>query len=609
MSLSGSEGTSPPASIHVRDLSLVVPYYAQPDKVASSWLATLLGAAISVPRRRFATLLDGVSFSVHEGERVALVGRNGAGKSTLLRVLAGAFEPTGGTMQITGSRQALLSIGLGFSSEATITENIFLRATAMGVPSGDIRDMVEPVLEFSGLREVANRRLLTLSSGQRMRLGFAISTAIHTDIMLLDEWFGTGDAQFLRRARKRMLDRVGGSRIVVVASHNDSLLHKLCNRAILLDGGRILFDGSVSETLAEYRRLYPPVDPAIAAARAKRKERAALLAKFERAAEQADVALASTTPRLTPSHPAYWKAKAAKARLAEEKARRRAARAESRREAALASGQAGDRAAEIPDPGLWEARAERARVAGKKAQWRAAHAVRMAKYRDAVEAARLALAKSEIRPVTADPLYWEARAAKALMIQEKTRLRAIWIAKFGKLSQGEMPASENRKPEDDPAFWLAKSKEARQVKARARRRALQLSATAAVASNPTAEDEAKAVQSPTHSAYWRARAAKAEALEARAMRRAVQVAKLRSDSFDGAAGVTSAPEQDPAFWEAKAAKARVVKESSMRRARKLASMEGATVPLPGARKKGRLQPAGAKGAGSRAGAATPGSRR
>src|SRR5690606_26213221 len=176
-----------------------------------------------------------------------------------------------------------------------------------------------------------------------------------------------------------------------------------------------------------------------------------LLAKLERAAEQADVALASTTPRLTPSHPAYWKAKSAKARLDDEKARRRAARAESRREAALASAQAGHRAGEIPQPGLWEARAERAHVAGKKAQWRAAHAVRMAKHRGAAGAARLALAKSAIRPVTADPLYWEARAAKALMIQEKTRLRAIWIAKFGNLSPGEALASANTKPEDDPA--------------------------------------------------------------------------------------------------------------------------------------------------------------
>lgn len=246
------------ASIVVKDLSLVVPYYAQPEEApSSSWLATLFGAATAVPRRRFATLLDKVSFSISEGERVALIGRNGAGKSTLLRTMAGAFQPSGGRMEIAGSRQALLSVGLGFNKEATVQENIYLRASAMNIPSSAIRDMVGPVLQFSGLGEVANRRLLTLSSGQRMRLGFAISTMIQHDIMLLDEWLGTGDAQFVRRAQERMMDRVNGSKIVVIASHKRSLLKSLCTRGLLLDGGRIVFDGDISDALAEYGRLYP----------------------------------------------------------------------------------------------------------------------------------------------------------------------------------------------------------------------------------------------------------------------------------------------------------------------------------------------------------------
>lgn len=261
------------ASIVVRNLSLVVPYYAQPEEApSSSWIATLFGAATSVPRRCFATLLDDLNFRIEEGERVALIGRNGAGKSTLLRTLAGAFQPTGGTIEIKGSRQALLSVGLGFNKEATVQENIYLRASAMGIPSSDIRAMVGPVLEFSDLKEVANRRLLTLSSGQKMRLGFAISTMVQHDIMLLDEWLGTGDAQFVRRARERMMDRVGGSKIVVIASHKQSLLKSLCTRGLLLDKGRIVFDGDISDALAEYRRLYPVRDKAARAAKAKREK-------------------------------------------------------------------------------------------------------------------------------------------------------------------------------------------------------------------------------------------------------------------------------------------------------------------------------------------------
>jgi len=474
----------PAASIEVRDLSLVVPYYAQPDKVASSWLSTLLGAAMSVPKRRFATLLDGVSFTIQEGERVALVGRNGAGKSTLLRVLAGAFEPTGGTVQVNGSRQALLSIGLGFNAEATIMENIYLRATAMGVPSADIRHMVEPVLEFSGLREVANRRLFTLSSGQRMRLGFAISTAVPTDIMLLDEWFGAGDAQFLRRARRRMLDRMEGSKIVVVASHNDALLHKLCNRALLIDMGRVVFDGGVSETLAEYRRLYPPVDPALLAARAERKQRAARLAKLQRAAKRADAALAGANPQLTPSDPAYWKAKAAKAQLVEEMATRRAARAASLRQAAAQAGGEQDASVpvpQVPDPAFWEARAEKARLAKQMAKWRAACAVRLAKSQRAADLADEALARTDPRLTPKDPAYWQAKAAKALLAQKKARLRAVWVAKQ-QATAGEgkplLAGGGTEAAAADPAFWEAKAEKARLIKERAMLKARRLTRAA-----------------------------------------------------------------------------------------------------------------------------------
>lgn len=272
MSRSGSEESPAPASIVAKDLSLVVPYYAQPAEApSSSWLSTLFGAATAVPRRRLATLLDGLDFTIREGERVALIGRNGAGKSTLLRTLAGAFQPTGGRVEVNGTRQALLSVGLGFNKEATVQENIYLRASAMNIPSAGIRDMIDPVLEFSGLREVANRRLLTLSSGQKMRLGFAISTMIQHDIMLLDEWLGTGDAQFVRRAQERMMDRVNGSKIVVIASHKHSLLKSLCTRGLLLDEGRLVFDGGIAEALGEYARLYP-VDERAKAARARKRK-------------------------------------------------------------------------------------------------------------------------------------------------------------------------------------------------------------------------------------------------------------------------------------------------------------------------------------------------
>jgi len=244
-------------SVHIRarNLTLEVPYYVQPERQGGSWLGTLVGAATSVPKREFATLLDDVSFDIEEGDRVALIGSNGAGKTTLLRVLTGAFHPTQGHVDIQGSRQALLNLGLGFNPEGTLHENIYLRATAMGIPARTVRTMVQAILEFAELEHVANRRLLTLSSGQRMRLGFAISTSVQHDIMLLDEWFGAGDFSFVRKARARLTSRVEGSKIVVVASHNTDLAKKLCNKGMVLQGGKLAYMGSVTDALAKYKEL------------------------------------------------------------------------------------------------------------------------------------------------------------------------------------------------------------------------------------------------------------------------------------------------------------------------------------------------------------------
>ncbi|MDH5835433.1 ABC transporter ATP-binding protein [Luteimonas kalidii] len=242
------------AFIRAEGVTLDVPYYEQPMRRGKNWAGTLLSAATAVPKRQFARLLDDVSFEIREGERVILLGRNGAGKTTLLRVLTGAFQPTVGSLQLNGSRQALLNLGLGFNQEATVHENIFLRATAMGIDSAKIRDVVESILDFAELGNISNRRLLTLSSGQRMRLGFAISTVVQHDIMLLDEWFGAGDFGFMRKARERLVDRVRGSKIVVVASHNMELARRLCTSGIVMEGGKIAFSGPVADAIQFYRK-------------------------------------------------------------------------------------------------------------------------------------------------------------------------------------------------------------------------------------------------------------------------------------------------------------------------------------------------------------------
>ena len=244
-----------PARITLDRVSLSVPTFVQRERQAKSWGSMFLGAALDPPRRQLVRLLDEISFEVNEGDRVAILGRNGAGKSTLLRVLNGVYQPTSGSMHMTGSCQALLNLSLGFNGEATVRENIFLRGTAMGINATRLRDHIEPILEFAELWEKSNHRLRTLSAGQRMRLGFAISTSMQHDVMLMDEWVGAGDQQFMAKAKQRMLSRVGGSKIVMLASHSVGLLRDVCNRGLVLEGGRLVYTGDIVSSLQAYHQL------------------------------------------------------------------------------------------------------------------------------------------------------------------------------------------------------------------------------------------------------------------------------------------------------------------------------------------------------------------
>jgi len=243
------------ASIKVDRVSLSVPIYVQPERRARNWMSMLFGAAFDPPVRSHTPLLEDISFEANEGDRVAILGRNGAGKSTLLRVLNGVYSPTSGQLRIEGSCQALLNMSLGFNPEATVRENIFLRGTAMRLRAADLRDKIEPILEFAGLQEKSSHRLRTLSSGQKMRLGFAISTSVQHDIILMDEWVGAGDSDFMAKAKARMQDRMGGSKIVMLASHSVGLLRDVCNKGIVIEQGRLVYAGDIMPALRYYHDL------------------------------------------------------------------------------------------------------------------------------------------------------------------------------------------------------------------------------------------------------------------------------------------------------------------------------------------------------------------
>lgn len=244
------------AYITAADVTLKVPHFVQGEREAGTFASTLFAAITARPRREYREILSHVTFEAKEGDRVAVMGRNGAGKTTLLRMLSGAFKPTSGYIEVAGSVQALLNLSLGFHADGTVRENVFVRAAAMGVPTRQIARDLDEILDFAGLAHATNHRLSTLSAGQRMRLGFALSTTIQHDIMLMDEWFGAGDAEFVDKARQRMVGRVADSKIVVLASHSFQMLRRICSVGIVLEAGEMVYFGPINQAIDEYKKIY-----------------------------------------------------------------------------------------------------------------------------------------------------------------------------------------------------------------------------------------------------------------------------------------------------------------------------------------------------------------
>ncbi len=196
--------------------------------------------------------LQDVTLSIGPGERVGLVGPNGSGKTTLLRVLSGIYAPTEGVAWLSGHSVSLINIGLGIDPEATGRENIRLRAAMIGFTPMQTRQMMEEIIDFSGLGDFIDMPFRTYSSGMQLRLAFSVSTCVRPQILIMDEWLSTGDQDFKQRAEKRMREVVDSTDILVLASHSRELLSKNCDRLVWLEHGRVKMDGPLSTVAAAY---------------------------------------------------------------------------------------------------------------------------------------------------------------------------------------------------------------------------------------------------------------------------------------------------------------------------------------------------------------------
>jgi ABC-type polysaccharide/polyol phosphate transport system ATPase subunit len=196
--------------------------------------------------------LDNVDLRLESGDRIGLIGRNGAGKSTLLRTMAGIYSPTHGTVESDGKIVPLLDISLGMDDNSTGIQNIRLRGLLLGMSDAEIKEKAESIVQFCELGDYLDLPLRTYSSGMRVRLAFAVSTAVDAEILLLDEVMGVGDASFMHKAQERLHNLHNRAEIVVLAMHANSEIRRVCNKALWMEGGRVRVFGPVEEVVSAY---------------------------------------------------------------------------------------------------------------------------------------------------------------------------------------------------------------------------------------------------------------------------------------------------------------------------------------------------------------------
>lgn len=196
--------------------------------------------------------LDDISFEINQGERVGIIGRNGAGKSTLLKVLSRIVTPTSGRVEITGRVASLLEVGTGFHPELSGRENIFLNGSILGMSRKEIQAKFDEIVDFAEVEKFLDTPVKRYSSGMYVRLAFAVAAHLEPDIFIVDEVLAVGDAAFQKKCLGKMNDVTGQGRTVLFVSHNMGQIKALCEKTIVLNKGKIIFNGDINEGVSVY---------------------------------------------------------------------------------------------------------------------------------------------------------------------------------------------------------------------------------------------------------------------------------------------------------------------------------------------------------------------
>lgn len=199
-------------------------------------------------------VLKNISFKVKKGEFLGIVGRNGSGKSTLLKILSKIYIPDSGEIKINGSLVPFIELGVGFNPELTGKENIYLNGAMLGFSNHEMDEMYDEIVDFAELRPFMNQKLKNYSSGMQVRLAFSIAIRAHGDILILDEVLAVGDAAFQKKCNDYFAS-LKGEQTVILVTHDMDNVKKFCDRAILLEEGRIKADGAPVKIANEYLKL------------------------------------------------------------------------------------------------------------------------------------------------------------------------------------------------------------------------------------------------------------------------------------------------------------------------------------------------------------------
>ena len=200
-------------------------------------------------------VLRGLDFEVKKGEFLGIVGRNGSGKSTLLKVLSGIYVPEKGDVEIYGTLVPFIELGVGFNPELTGRENIYLNGALLGFSNAEVDEMYDEIVEFAELKDFMDQKLKNYSSGMQVRLAFSIAIRARGDILILDEVLAVGDAAFQQKCNDYFAS-LHGNQTVVLVTHSMDNVRKFCDRAILIEDGKIKCEGDPEKVADEYMSLW-----------------------------------------------------------------------------------------------------------------------------------------------------------------------------------------------------------------------------------------------------------------------------------------------------------------------------------------------------------------